>query len=85
MRIHKHLAFLSMAVAAAAIVVGVFSWGGSNTNAASVGSATFTAAVPGGSVALNSTVDVPINLSVGGIALTLNPQREAVAHVERRI
>lgn len=30
-------------------------------------------------------VDVPINLCVGGIALTLNPQREAITHVERRI
>lgn len=30
-------------------------------------------------------VNVPINLSVGGIALTLNPLRESITHVERRI
>ena len=63
MRVQKHLAFLSMAVAAAAIVVGVFSWGGNNTQAASVGSATFTMAVPTAPVAVSAVADVPISLS----------------------
>ena len=58
--------FLTLCTLGAAIicaaVLGTNAYPSSST-AASVGQATFQASVPGGSVPLNSTVDVPFNLT----------------------